>query len=227
MNGGTTSNGNGRKALTQEDLERMRLPARYWHACMDRVSDRMLRGQGGATVRDVVRGYCEAIPRQRAEGRGLLLWGPNGTGKSSIAAVIAKEFRRQGATVLFLAVADLKRMVLEKHAFDEEESFWDRAMRVDALILDDLGKGVADSTGFGARLLDELIRARNAARRVTILTTNMDPRTLREEADSRGDDALMMLSTVKTLQEHVVVVEVRGEDQRAGQDAGALQALLG
>ena len=100
----------------------------------------------------------------------------------------------------------MKRMIIEKEYFDDEETFWQRAMTVDVLVLDDLGKGSQDSTGFGVRVIDELVRGRNAAKLVTFLTTNMRPDTrLAQE---------LKASTMHSLKEHVLPIEVRGEDQR-------------
>ena len=78
----------------------------------------------------------------------------------------------------------------------------------DLLVLDDLGKGVQDSTGFGARLLDELIRHRNANVRSTFITTNMNPR------DQLS--AELKKSTLHSLKECVIPVCVDGTDKRSG-----------
>jgi DNA replication protein DnaC len=91
--------------------------------------------------------------------------------------------------------------------FDEEQSVWDRAKSVDVLILDDLGKGVQDSTGFGARVVDDLIRHRNANRRITFITTNMTVKALEEE---------LKPSTMHSLKECIYPVKLLGSDLREG-----------
>ena len=122
-----------------------------------------------------------------------------------MAVVLALAFRRRGHPVLFVEAADLKRLVIEREMFDEEQTFWDRAMNVDVLVLDDLGKGTQDSTGLGARLLDELIRHRNANMLVTIMTTNMNIGQLEKE---------LKLSSMASLKEHALAVHVCGIDRR-------------
>lgn len=192
------------RKLTEEDLIRMRIPKRYWTAQPDQISDSVVR-DAPMSVRDAMRRYVERMDDNVRQGQGLLLWGPNGRGKTCIAVVLGKEFRRRGHPVLYLEAADMKRIVIEHEMFDDEQSCWDRALNVAVLVLDDLGKGVVDETGFGMRLLDELIRHRNAHRLITIITTNWRIDEIAGE---------VMKSTAASLQEHVHPVEVVGNDRR-------------
>jgi DNA replication protein DnaC len=191
----------------------MKVPERYWDVRLDQVDDTPVfnkeRQEEVPGPREICLKYLLSLEEMRAEGMGLLLWGANGTGKSSAAVVVGKEFRRRGYTVLFLECADLKRLRINDELFDDEETYWERAASVDFLILDDLGKGVADSTGFGVTLVDELLRYRNARKLVTFLTANVDPR----EFES---DLKLKRSTMSTLKECVYPVEVRGTDKRDG-----------
>ena len=198
-----------RRELTREDMERMRIPLRYWKVSYDGISaERQHVRPDLLSAQETALSYLSQLDEMSSDGVGLLLWGPNGTGKTSMAVVIAKEFRRRGHRVLFVEAASLKQYVINKVYFDgdEGELYWDRAMSVDVLVLDDFGKGTQDRTGFGARLFDELIRHRNAEKRVTFLTTNMDPREgLAEE---------LLESTMHSLKECVIPVEVTGQDRR-------------
>lgn len=202
-----------RRELTREDMERMRIPLRYWKVSYDGISAERSRVSPSApSAQEFVRSYLERIDEMAADGVGLLLHGANGRGKTSIAVVIAKEFRRRGRRVLFIEAAALKQYVINKVYFDgdEGELYWDRAMSVDVLIIDDFGKGTQDKTGFGARLFDELIRHRNAEKLVTFLTTNMTPRP--GAPNSLGEELLE--STLHSLKECVIPVEIIGEDRR-------------
>ena len=119
---------------------------------------------------------------------------------------------------MFMEAADLKRMVSEREHFDEDETYWDRAKSVDVLILDDFGKGVIDGKGFGATLFDELIRARNSRKLVTIITSN----PIVEEWEERFD---LKSSTIHVLKECTLPVEVVGCDKR-GESAKKLAAMI-
>ncbi len=206
-----------RRDLRGDDLVRMRIPKRHWTVKFDSIPD--VETDGGVSSRQVVKRYIENLSEMYSGGRGLLLFGKNGTGKTSMAVLIGKEYRRRGYTVLFMEAADLKRLVIDKEHFDEDETVWERAMSVDVLIIDDFGKGIADRTGFGARLWDELIRGRNSRKLVTFITTNAHPDDMCEELD-------LLVSTMASLQEHTVPVEVEGPDQRAESGSWAAEVLL-
>ena len=185
-----------RRELTQDDLIRARVPRRYWTAKLMEVQE---------ASREVADKYLREIAEMHGRGVGLLMWGPNGVGKTSLAVVIGKEYRRRGHSLLFLESAELKGAIIHNEAFDEEQTLWDRAKSVDVLLIDDLGKGVQDSTGFGARVLDELIRHRNANKRVTFITTNMTLKLLEDE---------LKASTMHSLKECIFPVKIGGEDLR-------------
>ena len=189
-----------RKPLTESDMGRMRVPKRYWECSFEEVSD-----NGELSPKHIAKRYLSKLREMMTRGIGILLWGPNGRGKTGVAVVVCKEARRRGYTVLFSECGDLKRCVIERIAFDEDQSMLDRARSVDLLVLDDLGKGVQDRTGFGARLLDELIRHRNANQLATIITTNMDLEQLAEE---------LKASTMHSLKECIIPAEIEGCDRR-------------
>lgn len=160
------------RELNSADLEAMRLPRRFWSAFFDKING---PNGDGSEVRTMIAGYVSNIHAMRNAGAGLLIWGPNGTGKTSIGSVILKHARRMGFTCLFINTASLKDVIVSREIYDQESglTLWNRAKIVDFLLLDDLGKGSQDSTGFGERMIDELIRARYADNRCTIITTNI------------------------------------------------------
>lgn len=193
-----------RKKLGESDMLRMMIPKAYWRFTFEEISE---YEDDECSPKEIARRYLSKLPEMMTRGVGLLLWGKNGRGKSGIAVVIAKEARRRGYTVLYAESSDLKRSVIEKVAFDEDISMWERARSVDMLVLDDLGKGTQDRTGFGARLLDELIRHRNANGRVTLISTNMNP------TEKQLEDELKA-STIHSLKECVIPCEIVGHDRR-------------
>lgn len=195
-----------RRELKISDLERMKIPKRYWMSRFDLLSDED-NGRGDGSIKDLVERYMKNMSEMRKEGCGLILFGNNSVGKTCSSVVLAKEFRRRGNTVLFVEAADLKRLVAQKEYFDDEEMYWERAKSVDVLVVDDFGKGIMDETGFGASLFDELIRTRNSNKRVTIITSNIKPQKWEEELD-------LKVSTIRTLKECTVPFHVKGIDYR-------------
>ena len=198
-----------RRELTEADMQRMRIPQRHWGASFGEISD---------DPKETVGKYLDQLDKFLSKGVGLLLWGDNGRGKTAAAAVVAKEARRRGKKVLFVEAADLKRAVIEKVAFDEESTVWERARTVDLLVLDDLGKGAQDSTGFGARILDELVRYRNARLCATLVTTNMSPRGEQMESELKR-------STLHTFKECMVPGKFTGRDRREDAKSELVQML--
>jgi DNA replication protein DnaC len=194
-------------------MERMCIPSRYWSAKFDEISD-----TGNPGMRTSVGAYIFKMEKMVEEGVGFIFFGKNSVGKTCASVVLAKELRRRGNTVLFMEASDLKRQVIEKEHFDEDETYWERAKSVDVLVLDDFGKGIMDSTGFGATLFDELIRARNARKLVTIITSNLAPSEWEKEL-------ALKTSTMHSLKECTVPVRASGSDRRKG-SAVRLQALL-
>lgn len=167
------------RKLTNHDLQVMRLPQRFWASSFEHIVGDMTRQD---SPKRMIAGYLSNLQKMREIGAGLVLWGPNGTGKTSIGSVILKASRRAGRTSMFLESAVIKTIVINKEMHDAEsrETVWARAHKVDFLLLDDLGKGSHDSTGFGERLIDELIRSRYSNQRPTIITTNVNKSRLSE-----------------------------------------------
>lgn len=165
-----------KRELTEKDLIRMRLPKLYWKCRFDGITN------DGVAKQDI-RKYFNNINKMHDNGKGLILFGKNGTGKTGILSVVGKEFARWGATVLFIEFADIRGIVIDKVPFDEQYTLWERAKAVDVLLIDDIGKGLteeSDKSGFGARTLDELLRHRVSNKKVTFVTTNMEIEELKQ-----------------------------------------------
>ena len=192
-----------RRELNTSDLERMRIPRRYWMARFDMLSD----DGGDDSLKSMVGRYISNMSEMRKAGGGFVFFGDNSVGKTCASVVLAKELRRRGNTVLFVESADLKNLVIGHVHFDEDDTYWDRAKNVDVLVLDDLGKGTHDTKGLGASLIDELISSRNSSQLVTIITSNLSPEDWEEELG-------LKTSTIHTLKECAIPVQVTGSDQR-------------
>ena len=182
--------------LTAEHFRLMRLPCRFWEVSFDQIT---------SELRDIIGGYCRNVDRMLDNGEGLLLWGPNGRGKTAAAAFVAKEVRRTGATVLMVTAASLIDSVLEKTKMEDDGLLIDRARTVDFLLLDDLGKEHPSASGFSDRILENLFRERGAARLTTWITCNMDPDGLRQRYKK---------SMLEVLKEQVVPLKVEGDNRR-------------
>jgi len=160
--------GRERRALTAADLERMMLPREFWETTYGEISPE------DSDHRQIIGRFMAKMPDVVDKGYGLLLWGPNGHGKSALASLILKEARRWGFVTLFVRSERLRSARLEKEAFDDAHTLFKRAMLVDVLVLDDLGKEVrGERSAFTDRAIEDLLRERVTQQRTTIITTNI------------------------------------------------------
>lgn len=207
--------------LDVEDLKRMQIPKRYWDVSFERIPDE--EGEGSSSTRSVVGKYLSNFHSMVESGIGLILHGPNGVGKSAASVVIAKEFRRRYKTVLFIEAASLKSVIANRESFDEDETYLERIIGVDLLVIDDLAKGVMDTKGFGSTIIDQIIRTRNAHKRATVITSNMAPTYWGKPPEEDGFE--LKQSTMDTLRECMIPVLVKGESQR-GKDIDSIRKML-
>lgn len=176
-----------RRKLGVPDFERMNLPQAYWRAKVRYVPD-SVRG-------DVVR-YLHKLDTMVSQGVGLLLVGLPGRGKTGIGALVAKEARARGYTAYFTSVWELREMIRARIRFDDDQSVMQRAQEVDVLILDDLREDDVTQKWFGRAEVEALIASRAAGRKLTVLTTQLPPRDLKEQLPGLMDSAAGCMVTV-------------------------------
>lgn len=175
----------GRRVLGRVDMERMNLPEDLWTAKIHQVSD-------GA--RKKVETYLRNVDRAVAKGAGLVIYGTTGTGKTAIAALIAKEARACGYTVLFARIWELREMIRSRIEFDVDYSVSERARTVDVLVLDDLRTEDSGEKFFSLSEINELVRYRSSRKRVTIVTTRLDKGTLTTSPQNLLLDILILFN---------------------------------
>ncbi len=174
-----------------------------------------------------VRAFVRSIEENLDDGRGLWFDGPVGTGKTSLAILIAKAAEQARRSY---AVYPVPRLLAEiKRTFDRDASdsylgFFRRLCSVDLLVLDDLG--AEKQTEWVLEQLYSIVNERWQDRRSIVVTTNIpDP-----DPEAPG---LMLRATVRDLREAVNGGRLDGRDlgelrrlierlERVAADAGAL-----
>jgi DNA replication protein DnaC len=120
------------------------IPARYRGVSFDRppVAD-MARDMKMRHAVQAGRGYLQDLDVNLEKGAGLWFMGNTGTGKTSLAMLIAKEALARGKSVaVYFAPKLLTRIRMTYQASDREDSydqFFRRLTSVDLLYIDDLG----------------------------------------------------------------------------------------
>jgi DNA replication protein DnaC len=124
-----------------------------------------------------VRAFVRSIDSNLEQGRGLWFDGPVGTGKTSLAILVAKAAKGSGRSYAVYPVprllAEIKR-TYDRDSSDSYLSFFRRLCSVDVLVLDDLG--VERQTEWVLEQLYSIVNERWQDRRSIVVTTNIpDP----------------------------------------------------
>jgi len=121
-------------------------------------------GINATQVHTLARGEWVTAPEN------LILAGPIGTGKTHLAIALGVEATKQKRRVLFTRAADLVRQLLEARDARVLPRLQQRLLRVDVLIVDELGFVPFDRVG--GELLFNLLADRYE-RRATVVTSNL------------------------------------------------------
>ncbi|HWI22087.1 MAG TPA: ATP-binding protein, partial [Baekduia sp.] len=149
-----------------------------------------------------VRSFATKVDKSLDEGRGLWLFGPVGTGKTSLAMLVSSAALSAGRSV---AIYSLPRLLAEiRTTFEDSSSssyseFLDRLAAVDLLHIDDVG---AEKTSeWVLEQLYAIINQRYEDERSIVITTNLDQPELTIQIGQR---------TVSRLEEMCEVLPVSG-----------------
>jgi DNA replication protein DnaC len=153
-----------------------------------------------------VRAFTRSIEEKLDAGRGLWFDGPVGTGKTSLAILVAKAAEDAGRTYAVYPVprllAEIKR-TFDRDASDSYMGFFRRLCTVDLLVLDDLG--AEKQTEWVLEQLYSIVNERWQDRRSIVVTTNLpDP-----DPDSTGS---ALRTSAHNLREAVSSGRVSGRD---------------
>jgi DNA replication protein DnaC len=124
-----------------------------------------------------VRAFVRSVDDHLESGQGLWFDGPVGTGKTSLAVLVAKAARDAGRSFALypvpLLLAEIKR-TFDRDSGDNYLAFFRRLCSVDLLVLDDLG--AEKQTEWVLEQLYSIINERWQDRRAIVVTTNLpDP----------------------------------------------------
>lgn len=164
--------------------------------------------------------YVDNFKEFRKNGKGLLLFGTVGTGKTFISACIANALIDRGYPVLMTNFARIANTV--SGMWEGKQEYYDSLNRFQLLILDDLA--AERKTEYMSEIVFNVIDARYRAGLPLIVTTNLTSEELKNPAD------IAYQRTFSRLLEMCIPVKVEGKDKRLEKlkaDIKPMKDLLG
>ena len=133
-----------------------------------------------------IRSYVRDVSGNLDKGKGLWLFGDVGTGKTSLAMLVAKAADKAGRSIAVYSVPQLLATIRRTYESNSEDSY-DALMRrltgVDLLLLDDLG--AERQTEWVLEQLYSIVNTRYEDQRSVVVTTNLQPDALGDQVGLR------------------------------------------
>jgi DNA replication protein DnaC len=168
----------------------------------------------------IAHNYVDNFPEMKKRGKGLLLYGPVGTGKTFFAACIANELISQGRPCLVTNFARITNTL--QGMFDGKQRYLDSLNRLDLLVIDDLA--AERDTSYMNEMIFNIIDSRYRSRKPLIVTSNLT------QADLKEPGSIDRERIYSRLLEICVPIEVKGADRREKKlrnDSTDMARLLG
>lgn len=171
-------------------------------------------------VSAATRNYTENFDEFFAKGKGLLLFGKVGRGKSFLAACVGNALIEKGIPALMTDFARIERE--SNRDFANRQEYFDALNKFPLLILDDLG--TERDTAYMNEVVYTVIDSRAKAGLPIIVTTNLTSEELKSPANLTNQRIFSRLLGM------CIPIEVAGDDRRRDilrDDFGAYKDLLG
>lgn len=153
---------------------------------------------------NAMRNYVENFDKYKAEGKGLLLYGDTGRGKTFAACCVANALIDKGVPVL---VTQFARIRNELWGMNEgRQEYLDNLNKFPLLVIDDLA--AESKTEYMGELIYNVIDSRERAKLPIIITTNLTKEELERPADMNYKRIFSRLFG------NCIPVKVDGKDRR-------------
>ena len=170
-------------------------------------------------ITQAMQNYVDNFPELKKQGKGLLLYGQCGTGKTYAACEVANALIDKGYSVL---VTNFARVLNSLQGTFEKQDYIDELNSNSLLILDDLG--IERDTPYAREQVYNIIDARYRAGLPMIITTNL---TMDKIKATQDIDNMRIYDRIL---ERCFPIEVSGENRRrkaVRESYGGMKELLG
>ena len=195
--GGGTRNMDCEAESDAARLEACGVFARYHDARFETIETRGVPAELRGQV-DTVHRYADAIDANVRLGNGLLLRGPVGTMKTTLAVAVLQCWLRRGGSARFITMPSLVDNIFAAKAVspDKWRQFEKQLPQAPLVVLDDLGAEL--SSDWLVTKVDAIIAERYNRRRATVITTNLASAAMRGRYTDRMIDRLRATCQVVT-----------------------------
>ena len=189
-------------ACEPKQLERCGVFSRYQQASFAAIEARGVPAELREPVA-VVREYAEKLPLHLAKGEGLVLRGPVGTLKTTLAVAVLQYCLQLGERAMFLTMPSLIDSIFSAKAVSSEDwlRFESRLRQIPLLVLDDLG--AEWSSSYVTSKIDAIFSERYNRKKSTIVTTNLAGQALQSRYPDRIIDRLRETTQIITFNTEV------------------------
>lgn len=179
-------------------LKRAMIPVNHWDCNLAEIPDDF-------PYKKRIIQYIENLREHIDRGEGLWLWGDYGTGKTGIAAILAKAALNKGYMPCWIAAENIPAYMCEDIYFSDDLLMRDRIFQVPMLVIDDIRLREQKNlrSDWIERWLEGIIRRRRDALLVTICSSNNSPFELKK-----------LKAVYAISQEAMEFIEVKGKNFR-------------
>lgn len=200
-----------RRDAEEEELRRYELKLQMEKMRYQSFTDADMRNwtfanddQANTKISAIARNYVENFATMKENGKGLLLFGAVGTGKTYISACIANALIDKGVTCLVTNFARLVNTI--GGMYGERQEYIDGLNRFDLLVIDDLAS--ERDTEYMNEYVQNIIDSRYRARLPIIITTNLTSEELKHPRQIEKQRVYSRLFQM------CIPIQVEGADRR-------------